>query len=61
MPTRNVVTWTAMILGYVKHGEGHKALKLFQQMQWEAVQPNPVTFVGVLNACASVVALEEGR
>jgi hypothetical protein len=24
-------------------------------------QPAPVTFVGVLNACASVVALEEGR
>jgi pentatricopeptide repeat protein len=30
-------------------------------MQWEVVQPNPVTFVGVLNACASVVALQEGR
>jgi pentatricopeptide repeat protein len=24
-------------------------------------QPNPVTFVGVLNACASLGALEEGR
>jgi pentatricopeptide repeat protein len=25
------------------------------------VHPNTVTFVGVLNACASVVALKEGR
>ncbi len=25
------------------------------------MHPNTVTFVGVLNACASVVALEEGR
>jgi pentatricopeptide repeat protein len=25
------------------------------------VQPNSVTFVGVLKACASVVAIEEGR
>ncbi len=25
------------------------------------MQPNSVTFVGVLNACASLVALEEGR
>jgi hypothetical protein len=24
-------------------------------------QPNSVTFVGVLNACASMIALEEGR
>jgi pentatricopeptide repeat protein len=30
-------------------------------MQQEGVQPNSVTFVGVLNACASLVALEEGR
>ncbi len=25
------------------------------------MRPNSVTFVGVLNACASIVALEEGR
>jgi pentatricopeptide repeat protein len=30
-------------------------------MQQEDVQPDSVTFMGVLNACASVVALEEGR
>jgi hypothetical protein len=28
-------------------------------MQQEGVQPNTVTFVGVLNACASIMALEE--
>jgi hypothetical protein len=30
-------------------------------MQQEGMQPNSVTFVGVLNACASGVSLEEGR
>jgi pentatricopeptide repeat protein len=45
----------------VKCQQGQKALELFRQMQWEGVWPNSVTFVGVLNACASVVALEEGR
>jgi pentatricopeptide repeat protein len=30
-------------------------------MQHEGVQPNSVTFVGVLNACASIIALDEGR
>jgi len=30
-------------------------------MQQEGVEPDPVTFLGVLNACASVVALEDGR
>jgi hypothetical protein len=30
-------------------------------MQQQGVQPNSVTFVGVPNACASLIALEEGR
>ncbi len=44
----------------MKCGEGQKALQHFQQMQQEGVQPDPVTFVVVLNACASLQALEEG-
>jgi len=61
MPSRAVFSWNAMILGHVKCAQGQKALVLFQQMQQQDVQPDSVTFVGVLNACASVVALEEGR
>jgi pentatricopeptide repeat protein len=61
MPTRNVVSWNAMIVGYVKCDQGQRALELYQQLQREGVVPDSVTFVGVLNACASVVALDEGR
>ncbi len=61
MPTQDLVTWNAMIFGHVKCGQGYEALELFQKMQQEGVQPGPVTFIRVLNACASVVALEEGR
>ncbi|KAH9544538.1 hypothetical protein CY35_13G126800 [Sphagnum magellanicum] len=61
LPSRAAVSWNAMIFGHVKCGEGHKALQLFQKMQHEGVQPDPATYVGVLNACANVVALEEGR
>jgi pentatricopeptide repeat protein len=61
MPAQNVVTWNTMILGHVQCGEGQKALGLFQEMKQEGVDPNSMTFVGVLNACASVFALEEGR
>jgi pentatricopeptide repeat protein len=60
MPSRNVVMWNTIILGLVKCGQGQKTLKLFCQMQWEGVQPDSVTFVGVLNACAHVFATEEG-
>ncbi|KAJ7558187.1 hypothetical protein O6H91_04G027500 [Diphasiastrum complanatum] len=58
---RDAVSWNAMIMGYVKCGQGHEALSFFKQMQTEKVQPERVTFVGALNACASISALEEGR
>jgi pentatricopeptide repeat protein len=61
MTSHDVVYWTAMILWHVKCGQGQKALELFQQMQQEGVRTDGVTFVGVLNACASVVALDKGR
>ncbi len=37
---------------------GLLALELFHQ---ECVQPDLVTYIGVLNACARIVALEERR
>ncbi len=59
MPTHDVVAWSAMILGHVKCGQGQKALELFDQMQQDGVEPDSVTFIGVVNACASVGALDE--
>jgi pentatricopeptide repeat protein len=59
--SHDVVLWNAMILGHVKCGQGHKALELFQQMQQEGAWPDRMTFVAMLNACASVVSLDEGR
>ncbi len=32
MPSQDVVSWNASIIEHVKHGQGWKALKLFQQM-----------------------------
>ncbi len=57
----HVKMFTTMIFRHVRCGQGQKAQKLFQQIQQEGVQPNAVTFVGVLKACASMVAMEEGR
>jgi pentatricopeptide repeat protein len=45
MPSQDVVISTAMILGHVQCGQGQMALKLFQQMQQEGVQPDSVTLL----------------
>ena len=61
MPKQNVVSWTAVIGGYVQVGKGHEALDLFGKMQQTNVKPNAFTFMTALNACAMIGATEEGK
>jgi pentatricopeptide repeat protein len=42
MPSQNVVTWNALILGHAKCNQRKNALDLFQQMQHEDVRPNSI-------------------
>jgi pentatricopeptide repeat protein len=43
-----MVSWTAMILGYVKCWQGWEALELFRQIHHKGVEPDHVAFVGLL-------------
>ncbi|KAL5580914.1 hypothetical protein UlMin_013356 [Ulmus minor] len=63
MPTRNVVSWSAMIACYAKNERPYDALELFREMILETHDsfPNSVTMVSVLQACAGLVALEQGK
>ena len=49
--TLDVVSWTAMIVGYATHGYGKEALELFQQMQKFGTKHFHATFLGVLSVC----------
>ncbi|KAF3774104.1 Pentatricopeptide repeat-containing protein [Nymphaea thermarum] len=48
----DVVSWTAMIAGYAHNGQGLEALQIFEQMLEKDIEPDAVTFVGVLTACS---------
>ncbi|XP_057861159.2 uncharacterized protein LOC131069670 [Cryptomeria japonica] len=61
MPQRNNLTWNAMIRGYARDGPYNEAIQLYYQMQQEGVTPDNYTFPVVLKACASLLALEEGK
>ncbi|XP_024517209.1 pentatricopeptide repeat-containing protein At4g02750-like [Selaginella moellendorffii] len=61
MPKHNIVSWSALISGYAQNGHSRQAISLFKTMDLEGIQPNEVTFVSVLDACASAVAFLEGR
>jgi len=60
MPERDVVTWSAMIVGLGQHGHGREALEHFHRMISEGVRPNQVTYIGVLSACSHAGLVEEG-
>ncbi|KAH7297501.1 hypothetical protein KP509_26G072000 [Ceratopteris richardii] len=58
---RNVVAWSSMILGYTEHGLATEGIDLFNQMHFQGVVPNEITFVCVLKACWHLSAVEVGR
>eukprot|EP01018_Ginkgo_biloba_P034725 Gb_12551 [translate_table: standard] len=60
MPQGDIVLWSAMIVGYAMHGYGNEALQLFEQMQDLGMNPDHVTFVGVLSACCHAGLVDKG-
>lgn len=61
MPTRNVVSWNAMIGGYAQNGQDLEALALYEKMLQEHLKPDNVTFVCVLSACIHCNKIEQGH
>ncbi|KAF2301899.1 hypothetical protein GH714_030256 [Hevea brasiliensis] len=57
----DLVSWTAMIVGYTQSGSSNEALKLFMDKKWVDISPNNVTIVSVLSACAQLGNLNLGR
>lgn len=61
LPTRDVVSWTALLSGYAEHGLCREALGCLQKMQEEGVTPNATTFLCTLKACQSIEDLDKGQ
>lgn len=57
---RDIVSWSAIIGGYGKHGNGKAALSLFNEMVQSGIKPNEVTFTSVLHACSHAGLVDEG-
>uniref|UniRef100_A0A1D1Z605 Pentatricopeptide repeat-containing protein At2g01510, mitochondrial n=2 Tax=Anthurium amnicola TaxID=1678845 RepID=A0A1D1Z605_9ARAE len=61
MPSRSVVSWSAMIAGYGTHGCAVESLSLFDRMLAHSIQPNYITYIGVLSACVHAGYVDKGR
>lgn len=61
MTNKNVFSYSSMILGFAIHGCAKEAILLFEEMLKTDVEPNAVTFLGVLTACSHAGLLEQGQ
>jgi len=61
IPDKNALTWTAMICGLANHGHADEAIEYFQRMIDLGLQPDEITFIGVLSACCHAGLVKEGR
>lgn len=61
LPTHDVVSWSALMSGYVEHGHGAEALNCFECLQQEGIPPNMYTYVCVLKACSCLRAMDKAR
>ncbi|KAH6785384.1 hypothetical protein C2S51_037839 [Perilla frutescens var. frutescens] len=59
--TPNIVSFNSMITGFAHNGYGEAALDLFRQLVDGGLEPDEVTFLGVLSACTHAGLVEEGR
>ncbi|CAD6241710.1 unnamed protein product [Miscanthus lutarioriparius] len=57
---KTVELFNAMIHGLAHHGHGEKAISLFDEMETLGLQPDDITFVGVLCACSRSNLVEQG-
>ena len=46
-----MVTWNSIISGYSLYGLEHKAFGCFSKLQEQGLEPDKITFLGVLAAC----------
>lgn len=60
MSVRDTPAWSAMIVAYATHGKGYKAIETFEEMRKSGVQPDEITFLGLLYACSHNGLVAEG-
>ncbi|XP_011083953.1 pentatricopeptide repeat-containing protein At4g18520-like isoform X2 [Sesamum indicum] len=61
MLEKNVVSWTAMLNGYQKHGIGNEALRLFVEFIDSGLHGNSQTYVSLLKLCSRTFDYDLGR
>lgn len=58
--SKSLVTWNTMIMALAMHGDGVKALELFETMAHSGMKPDSVSYLAALCACNHSGMVDEG-
>lgn len=61
MEIRDLITWTALIVGYAKNGKAKDSLQSYNLMIGSGITPDYITFIGLLFACSHAGLIEEAQ
>ena len=60
LPLRNVVTWTTLISGYPEYGLILEVLECLENMLFDGILPNAITYACAFKACNNISTLSKG-
>ncbi|KAI3779156.1 hypothetical protein L2E82_08711 [Cichorium intybus] len=60
-PSVDLVTWTAMIVGYSQNGYPNEAITLFTDKKFINILPNSVTISSLISSCSQLGDLQLGK
>ncbi|XP_042394496.1 putative pentatricopeptide repeat-containing protein At1g56570 [Zingiber officinale] len=60
LTTKDLVTWTSLLIGYGMNSCGNEAIKLFDEMTSSGFQPDFVLFLGIITACSHAGLVDHG-
>nr|UPT49693.1 pentatricopeptide repeat protein AaPPR1180 [Agave angustifolia] len=61
MLERDVVSWNSMVNGFALHSLNKEAFSFFKLMQEDGMTPTEFSYASVINSCARLSSLSEGR
>ncbi|KAI3981714.1 hypothetical protein MKX01_020657, partial [Papaver californicum] len=61
MQPKTVITWNSMLNGFALNGNSVEAVSLLDQMYFQGLEMNEVTFLGAIQACSHLGYLKKGK
>ncbi|KAH7281553.1 hypothetical protein KP509_36G053200 [Ceratopteris richardii] len=61
LPIQDIVTWTALVIGYAECGNYMKSIMCFEQIQQEGLSPDAVIVASIVKVCGSLRAHARGK